>query len=170
MYDLLKIAGALAVLAKKVTSVEALAASVSKQQGPQGPQGAKGAAGPQGEKGEPGPQGEKGEQGPQGPRPEHEWFGTELRFKNHDGQWGRRVDLKGDTGPRGQAGPPGPPGPRGKAIDVYSVPEVATDATPDFVLVQHHGGVAKASWPRVASAATENFEEDLDLIYQTSKL
>lgn len=37
-------------------------------------------------------------EGPVGDEPDHEWNGTELRFKNPDGSWGTYTDLKGDPG------------------------------------------------------------------------
>ena len=52
--------------------------------------------------------------GPVGPSPEHEWSGTELKFKNPDGSWGTSVDLKGAKGDTGKTGPQGVPGKDGQ--------------------------------------------------------
>ena len=103
-------------------------------EGPDGPQGVKGDTGPTGADGPQGPQGVKGTtgdvgpqgiQGEQGVAPDHEWSGTELRFKNPDGSWGEYTFLrgpqgvegpqgtKGDQGLTGPAGPEGPQGPQG---------------------------------------------------------
>ena len=51
--------------------------------------------------------------GPKGDRPDHEWFGTSLRFQLPDGIWGAYVDLLGPTGPKGDQGDLGPQGPVG---------------------------------------------------------
>lgn len=84
-----------------------------------GPRNRQGPIGPQGPQGEPGPQ------GPIGPSPEHEWRGTELRFQNPDGTWGKWIDLQGPdgkpgkTGPRGPRGPQGEIGPEGPGLKLY---------------------------------------------------
>lgn len=70
-------------------------------------------AGPRNKQGPVGPQGPQGPAGPSGPAPEHEWRGTELRFRNPDGSWGPWVDLEGPKGKDGKDGKPGPRGPRG---------------------------------------------------------
>ena len=94
-------------------------------QGDTGPTGADGPQGPQGVKGTTGDVGPQGIQGEQGVAPDHEWSGTELRFKNPDGSWGEYTFLrgpqgvegpqgtKGDQGLTGPAGPEGPQGPQG---------------------------------------------------------
>jgi len=81
-------------------------------QGPSGVHGEAGRAGLRGLQGEQGVQGQKGERGAQGlsgalgaqgPKgdtgesftPEHEWEGESLRFKNPDGTWGKKRDLRG---------------------------------------------------------------------------
>ncbi len=75
--------------------------------GPEGPQGVPGNAGRDGKvgargpAGKPGADGEDGTQGPVGPMPDHQWSGTQLRFEEPDGSWGKYVDLKG---PQGQPG------------------------------------------------------------------
>lgn len=66
--------------------------------GERGEPGTIGKAGERGPKGEQGPKGDRGPEGPTGPRPAHEWKGTELRFEQSDGEWGRFVDLKGPPG------------------------------------------------------------------------
>lgn len=68
-----------------------------------------------------GPMGPTGPQGPQGgvgDVPEHEWNGTQIRFRNPDGSWGPWVNLQGPEGPcgdgsTGSQGPQGPAGPAG---------------------------------------------------------
>ena len=94
-------------------------------QGDTGPTGADGPEGPQGVKGTTGDVGPQGIQGEQGVAPDHEWSGTELRFKNPDGTFGQYTELvgppgvegpqgtKGDQGLTGPVGPEGPQGPQG---------------------------------------------------------
>lgn len=67
-------------------------------EGPQGPQGEKGATGEPGPKGDTGAAGQAGADGAQGLPPEHEWQGTQLRFKEPDGSWGQFIDLRGPQG------------------------------------------------------------------------
>ena len=67
-------------------------------EGPQGPQGEKGATGDPGPKGDTGAAGQAGADGAQGLPPEHEWQGTQLRFKEPDGSWGQFIDLRGPQG------------------------------------------------------------------------
>lgn len=85
-------------------------------QGKQGEQGLEGVQGDTGDKGLEGRQGEVGIEGPVGPRgpkgdtglaPAHEWEEAKLRFRNPDGSWGRRVNLRGMTGGRGGQGEAG---------------------------------------------------------------
>lgn len=96
--------------------------------GERGEPGTIGKAGERGPQGEQGPKGDRGPEGPIGPRPAHEWKGTELRFEQSDGEWGKFVDLKGPTGRggalvaipgsgegSGEQGPAGPTGPTGPA-------------------------------------------------------
>lgn len=69
--------------------------------GPKGKQGNKGERGREGDKGSAGRDGEdgdKGDEGPVGPAPDHQWKGTQLRFKKPDGTWGKWTDLKGADG------------------------------------------------------------------------
>ena len=67
-------------------------------EGPQGPQGEQGAKGDPGPKGDTGATGPAGADGAQGLPPEHEWQGTQLRFKEPDGSWGQFIDLRGPQG------------------------------------------------------------------------
>lgn len=67
-------------------------------EGPQGPQGEQGAKGDPGPKGDTGAAGPAGADGAQGLPPEHEWQGTQLRFKEPDGSWGQFIDLRGPQG------------------------------------------------------------------------
>lgn len=53
-------------------------------------------------RGDVGPKGEQGPRGPIGPIPKHEWNGTELRFEQAPGQWGKYVDLQGPAGKDGR--------------------------------------------------------------------
>lgn len=43
-------------------------------------------------------EGPPGPQGPMGPKPKHEWNGSQLRFENPDGSWGKFADLMGPQG------------------------------------------------------------------------
>ena len=72
-------------------------------EGVRGPKGLLGLPGPQGRQivGPPGPPGPKGDAGATGLAPAHEWEGSKIRFRNPDNSWGRRVNVKGDTGGRG---------------------------------------------------------------------
>ncbi len=70
--------------------------SINGEQGLDGRQGDAGPIGPQG------PPGIKGAKGDKGDPPAHEFDGTTLRFRLPSGAWGRKVNLKGDTGGRGQ--------------------------------------------------------------------
>lgn len=80
------------------------------EKGDSGRDGKDGIAGPRGERGPVGAagrdgvgiQGPKGQKGDTGPAPDHEWRGTELRFRNPDGSWGKWVDLKGQPGRDGR--------------------------------------------------------------------
>lgn len=51
-----------------------------------------------------GERGPRGFEGPIGPMPSHEWRGTELRFEESPGVWGKWVDLKGPKGDQGFGG------------------------------------------------------------------
>lgn len=63
--------------------------------------GRNGERGERGFQGLVGKDGDRGVRGPIGPIPRHEWRGTELRFEEPDGSWGKWTDLRG---PRGYAG------------------------------------------------------------------
>lgn len=63
-----------------------------------GDRGEKGEEGRAGKDGRNGIDGKNGKDGKQGEAPEHEWDDTKLRFKNPDGTWGEKVDLKGRDG------------------------------------------------------------------------
>jgi hypothetical protein len=77
----------------------------------------KGADGERGLTGLTGQTGQTGQTGATGAAPEHSWSGTQLRFKNPNGEWGDYVDLKGSKGDQGEPGQdsevPGPQGPAG---------------------------------------------------------
>lgn len=57
-----------------------------------------GQVGPRGAKGEKGKEGEKGPDGIMGAMPKHQWQQTKLRFQLSDKEWGKWVDLKGESG------------------------------------------------------------------------
>ena len=77
---------------------------VTGQIGERGEQGVTGERGQKGDKGDRGERGPKGDKGDSGDAPEHEWRGTQLRFKHPSGRWGRRVQLRGPKGARGSGG------------------------------------------------------------------
>ncbi len=52
----------------------------------------------------------EGVKGEKGEVPEHEWNGSELRFRSSDGTWGSYTDLSGPPGTPGPQGPQGQPG------------------------------------------------------------
>ena len=54
--------------------------------------------------GPPGKDGKDGKPGPMGPMPKHEWRGTELRFQQTGGKWGKWTDLQGKPGKAGSGG------------------------------------------------------------------
>lgn len=72
-----------------------------------------------GKDGLPGTHGKDGRDGVDGQTPEHDWVGTNLRFKAPNGEFGEFVDLegpkgeKGDQGDQGDQGPQGPKGDKG---------------------------------------------------------
>jgi hypothetical protein len=77
------------------------------RRGRKGVSGYSGLNGRQGETGAPGPigpRGPKGDSGDTGLPPDHRWDGTKLQFKNPLGNWGTKIQLKGDTGGRGRSG------------------------------------------------------------------
>jgi hypothetical protein len=88
-----------------------------------GPRNRTGPEGPKGQKGQDGPQGQPG---PIGPSPDYQWRGTEIRFKNPDGSWGKWVDLKGERGPLG-LGMMGLQGPQGEIGPPAELLEFDTD-------------------------------------------
>lgn len=116
------------------------------QEGPPGPPGPRGPRGPQGPKGEPG---EKGEQGEIGPAPLHQWDGTRLRFQKPDGEWGKYVDLKGETGASKTARPVffgGAGGSGGTNLD--DLPTAGTVEPTEFI-VKQNGEWVRASIDQV---------------------
>lgn len=72
--------------------------------GPVGPKGPEGPPGPRGPEGPPGPRGFGGREGAMGPMPDHQWYGTKLRFEEPDGNWGPYTDLQGPPGVPGASG------------------------------------------------------------------
>jgi hypothetical protein len=104
--------------------------------------------GPKGDQGPKGLQGEPGFPGLDGSSPEHQWRGTEIKFKKPSGLWGPWVDLKGKDG---KAGGPGAPGANGDS-NVQKAPKLIVNfGTPsdtlakDFVVVTVDNFVTKIS-------------------------
>ena len=90
----------LSIVAARVVETERALHELARLPGPAGPRGLTGPAGPVGPRGphgEPGPRGPQGEPGPKGDKPAHEWRGTQLRFEQPDGTWGKFVDLRGPS-------------------------------------------------------------------------
>lgn len=105
-----------ALVTKRLVSLESAFRDLSKQPGPKGDRGEPGTNGTNGVNGLDGKHGVNGldgkhgvngldgKQGPKGdtgPAPDHEWRGTKLRFKKPDESWGKFVDLKGAPGSGG---------------------------------------------------------------------
>jgi hypothetical protein len=91
--------------------------------GPRNRIGAQGPQGPRGPQGDPGPDGERG------PSPEFQWRGTEIRFRQPNGNWGKWIDLKGTKGDKGNTGlgMMGPQGPQGEPGPPAELLEFDTD-------------------------------------------
>lgn len=89
-----------------------------------GPRNRIGPIGPRGPQGPPGPIGPVGPPGEDGDTPDHQWRGTEIRFRNSDGSWGKWVDLKGKRGPVGISGPQGEKGDPGDASEQATTPRL----------------------------------------------
>ena len=116
--------GILTLLAKGLRDLRAQVVNLARQPGPAGKdgrdgkdgldgkdgiglRGLAGSAGADGARGQDGPQGVPGvdgERGPPGPMPKHEWKGTQLRFQQTEGRWGKWVDLQGKPGKTGSSG------------------------------------------------------------------
>lgn len=95
--------------------------------------------GPKGDKGDKGDRGDKGEQGDQGepgPMPRHRWHGTELQFERPDGDWGKRVDLRG---------PPGYSYAAGGAFSFDALP-IGDTSTPTEIIVKQHNVWSRIGW------------------------
>ena len=113
--------GILTLLAKAVRDLREQFTALSREPGPPGKdgipgkdgldgkdgvgiRGLAGADGADGARGQDGPQGvpgADGERGPVGPMPKHEWRGTQLRFQQTGGKWGKWTDLQGPAGKSG---------------------------------------------------------------------
>lgn len=116
--------GILTLLAKGLRDLRAQVVNLARQPGPAGKdgrdgkdgldgkdgiglRGIAGSDGADGARGQDGPQGVPGvdgERGPMGPMPKHEWKGTQLRFQQTEGRWGKWVDLQGKPGKAGSSG------------------------------------------------------------------
>lgn len=70
-----------------------------------------------GKDGLPGTHGKDGRDGVDGQTPEHDWVGTNIRFKAPNGEFGEFVDLEGPRGEKGEQGDPGEEGPKGDKGD-----------------------------------------------------
>ena len=112
---------AIALLAKKLKSVETLAKSVLKERGPQGDKGDKG------DQGIPGARGDRGDTGPRG-MPGIEGMKGDQGDTGPQGDIGPRGEIgpqgpKGDTGPKGDQGPHGEKGEKGDRRETGPVPD-----------------------------------------------
>lgn len=113
--------GILTLLAKAVRDLREQFAALAREPGPPGKDGApgkdgvdgkdgigirglagaNGRDGADGRDGRDGVDGKDGERGPMGPMPKHEWRGTQLRFQQTSGKWGKWTDLQGPAGKSG---------------------------------------------------------------------
>lgn len=145
--------GILTLLAKGLRDLRAQVVNLARQPGPAGKDGrdgkdgldgkdgiglrglagSDGADGARGPDGPPGVPGADGERGPMGPMPKHEWKGTQLRFQQTEGRWGKWVDLQGKPGKAGSGGGVSVSG--GSTWDPDSLP-TASNATPDEFIVK----------------------------------
>lgn len=136
--------GILTLLAKGLRDLRAQVTNLARQPGPAGKdgrdgkdgldgkdgiglRGLAGSDGADGARGQDGPQGVPGvdgERGPMGPMPKHEWKGTQLRFQQTEGRWGKWVDLQGKPGKTGSSG----------SVYVNSTPGGGSDNPGDFPL------------------------------------
>ena len=168
----LSLRAVVALLGRHLVTLKGQFAELSKQVGPQGPKGDKGDPGPPGPKGErgapgtdgadgadgadgkdgadgidgaDGKDGAKGDTGDTGPVPEHEWRGTELRFREPTGRWGKRVDLAPKLDKK-----------QTKALYVASgwnpdsLPD-ATDAIPEAFIVRQGNTWVRATYAQMQS-------------------
>ncbi len=130
----------LEAVAKGVRDLRAQMASLARQPGPEGGVGPTGPAGPRGptgaagKDGADGAQGPTGATGPMGPMPRHEWKGTQLRFQQAEGEWGKWVDLKGKPGANGSSG-------GGFTYDPQPAPEPG-----EYRTYTHVQALAAATW------------------------
>lgn len=113
--------GILTLLAKAVRDLREQFTALSREPGPPGKDGTPGKDGVDGKDGvgirglagvdgrdgadgrdgRDGVDGKDGERGPMGPIPKHEWRGTQLRFQQTSGKWGKWTDLQGSAGKSG---------------------------------------------------------------------
>ena len=116
--------GILTLLAKAVRDLREQFTALSREPGPPGKDGTPGKDGVDGKDGvgirglagvdgrdgadgrdgRDGVDGKDGERGPMGPMPKHEWRGTQLRFQQTGGKWGKWTDLQGKPGKAGVGG------------------------------------------------------------------
>ncbi len=112
-----------------------------------------------------GPAGPQGPQGEMGPAPEHEWSGSQLRFKNPDGTWGTFTELIGPQGPQGEQGPQGPAGEGdGHSLDAVDGSHL------DVVYVNNQGNVGIGTMsPSAELDITGDAQVSGDYKYTTAK-
>lgn len=82
-----------------------------------------------------------------GPMPKHEWRGTELRFQQTSGKWGKWTDLQGKPGKAGGGGVfVGNTG--GTPWNPDALPE-ANNGTPEEFIVKQNGTWRRATYAQM---------------------
>ena len=114
--------------------------------GPAGADGTDGAPGRQGPAGADGRDGVDGQDGAIGPMPRHQWKGTELRFQQTPGRWGKYVDLQGPAGGGGVVVVGGGGGAGGIANNLPP----ASNTRPDGFVVRQGDKLVLASYSQMA--------------------
>lgn len=167
----------IAVIAKSLADLKASFRTLSKQEGPPGPKGDKGdpgEPGPQGPPGQPGTpgkdgrdgikgkdgkngadgkdgrdgiDGKDGEKGDKGDPPEHKWDGTQLAFRQPNGTWGKKVDLRGQKGDVVVAAVGSSGG--GIAWNLDNLASATDSPTPTEMLVRQDGAWVRATLTQV---------------------
>lgn len=161
--------GILTLLAKAVRDLREQFTALSREPGPHGKDGAPGKDGVDGKDGigirglagadgrdgsdgrdgRDGVDGKDGERGPMGPMPKHEWRGTQLRFQQTSGKWGKWTDLQGPAGKSGGGVFVGGGGSgTGTAWNPDTLP-VAGDDTPEEFVVKQAGTWRRATYAQM---------------------
>jgi hypothetical protein len=96
--------------------------------------------GPQGDKGD---KGDKGDRGDTGPAPAHRWTGTKLQFQKPDGEWGKKVDLKGEKGDKGSGAGTIVIGSSGGGFDLNTIEVVMSIVPGDQMLMMRGGALVR---------------------------